>query len=41
MISLENDKNAKIEYTMKKVEDWLDRVWTFKREEALDELLKQ
>ncbi len=40
MISLE-DEDAKTEYIMEEVNDWLNRVWTFRGEEALDELLEQ
>jgi len=40
VISLE-DKNTKTEYIMEEVDDWLNRVRTFRGEETLDELLEQ
>ncbi len=42
VISLnDNDENVKIKYIMKKVNDWLNRVRTFREEEVSDKLLKQ
>ena len=40
VISLENE-DTKTEYTMGEVDDWLNRVRTFREEEVPDELLKQ
>ncbi len=39
VISLE-DEDTKTEYTMKEVDDWLNRMWTFKGEKVSDELLE-
>ncbi len=41
IISLDDDKDAKTEYIMKEVDNWLNRVRTFREEEIPDELLKQ
>ncbi len=41
VISLYNDENANTEYIMEEVDDWLNRVWTFRGKEAPDELLEQ
>ncbi len=41
MISLDDDEDAKTEYIIKEVDDWLNRVRTFRGEEAFDELLEQ
>ncbi len=40
VISLK-DEDIKTEYIMEEVDDWLSRVWTFRGEEASDELLEQ
>ena len=40
IINLDDDKEAKIEYIMKEVNDWLNRMRTFREEETSDELLK-
>ncbi len=41
VISLDNNEDAKIEYIMEEVDDQLNRVRTFRREEASDEQLEQ
>ncbi len=41
VISLNDDEDAKIKYTMKEVDDWLNRVRTFREEEASNELLEK
>jgi len=41
IISLDEDEDAKTEYTMKEIDDWLNRVRTFRGEEASDKLLEQ
>ena len=42
IISLDdNEEDAKTEYTIEEVDDWLNRVWTFRGEKVSNKLLGQ